>query len=497
MKSNFNLVGLAVLAGIASLSLAGCSGGGGGGVTPPPDTGGYVPNTPSQPAKPTNSARVTISTDYNGAPAKSVGVAVLDSGINPTHQEFTDNGGKNGVGGQIITGGLNVSQDIFQNVLGSSPQSSAYDTGRSVDDYTWHAGDSPHGNNVASIIAGSNIGYSGNASLFIEQITSGSTANANVLSYALGDAATRGASFANVSYEYDPVASYAIAKSNIAAGQQGFPDIALQKAVDNGLGVIVSAGNSSVSFSEANNTKANWTSDNPMLNQTLIVGALGGANSDQLAAYSDYAGEDPLVQSRFLVAPGTNMGADPTSNTGYGEFTGTSSATPVVTAAAATLKAYWSFMTPAQVEQRLLDTADKNFNALWSQNTCGASGTMNCGSYYFGQGRLDLKAALAPAGVVVTSTGASVPTGVSASSAPVQATSLSVPASMSSIQKQVQAASVGVQGFDSIGRNYTLNLAPSIGTSVDPTQALGNKMGGLMGSFMSKGSTSFTSFDQQ
>uniref|UniRef100_UPI002AD4CD7C S8 family serine peptidase n=1 Tax=Halothiobacillus sp. TaxID=1891311 RepID=UPI002AD4CD7C len=216
-----------------------------------------------------------------------------------------------------------------------------------------------------------------------------------------------------------------------------------------------------------------------------------------LASYSDYAGDNPLVQSRFLVASGTNMGADPTSNTAYGSFTGTSSATPVVTAAASTLKAYWSFMTPTQVEQRLLDTADKNFNALWSQNNCGTSGTLNCGTYTFGQGRLDLNAALAPAGVVVTATGASVPTGVSASSAPVQATSLTVPAAMASIQKQVQAASVGIQGFDSIGRNYTVNIAPSIGTAVDPSQALGNKMGGVMDSFMTKGATSFTAFDQQ
>jgi hypothetical protein len=68
---------------------------------------------------------------------------------------------------------------------------------------------------------------------------------------------------------------------------------------------------------------------------------------------------------------------------------------------------------------------------------------------------------------------------------------------MASIQKQVQAASVGVQGFDAIGRNYTLNLAPQVGAAVDPTQALGNKMGGVMSAFMDKGATTFTSFDQQ
>lgn len=501
MKSKFNLVGLAVLAGIASLSLAGCGGGGGGGVTPPPDTGGYVPNTPSQPAKPTNSARVTISTDYNGAPAKSVGVAVLDSGINPTHQEFTDNGGKNGVGGDIILGGIASSSVLFtkySSLYGPLPPADQFDP----NDFNWDGG-SAHGNNVASIIGGANIGYSGNASMYIEMITNDSTSDGVINAAALGDAADKGMSFSNLSSAMDVVTSYQAAADQVATEPAGSGvttfnnprDVqydSYQSMIKKGMGVIVSAGNEGINVSNG----ANWQSGNPMIPLTLVVGALDDSGNN-LASYSNFAGENPLVQSRFLVAPGTNMGANPSSNTDYSSFTGTSSAAPVVTAAAATLKAYWSFMTPAQVEQRLLDTADKNFNALWSQNTCGASGTMNCGSYYFGQGRLDLKAALAPAGVVVTSTGASVPTGVSASSAPVKATSLSVPASMSSIQKQVQAASVGVQGFDSIGRNYTLNLAPSIGTSVDPTQALGNKMGGLMGSFMSKGSTSFTSFDQQ
>lgn len=493
MKMKWNSVALAVAAAISVSALSGCASGGGGSPTP-----AYAPPS-TAPVAPVNNARVTITKDYNGAPAQSVGVAVLDSGINPTHQEFTDNGGKNGVGGNIVTGGILSSSILF------TKYSSLYGTMPSTvnpNDYNWDGG-SVHGNYVASIIGGANVGYSGNASMYIEKITDTTTADPTVIAAALGDAATKGMSFSNLSYGMDTVTSYQNAATQVAGEPAGSGVTVFNNAYDvqynefqsmisKGMGVVVSAGNNSANVSSG----ANWQSGNPMIPLTLVVGALD-STGNTLASYSNYAGENTLIQSRFLVAEGANTGADPTSNTGYSTFTGTSSAAPVVTAAAATLKSYWSFMTPTQVEQRLLDTADKNFNAQWSQNNCGSSGTLNCGSYYYGQGRLDLTAALAPAGVVVTATGTSVPTGVSAASAPVQATSLTVPAAMASIQKQVQAASVGVQGFDAIGRNYTLNLAPQVGAAVDPTQALGNKMGGVMSAFMDKGATTFTSFDQQ
>jgi subtilisin family serine protease len=490
-----SLVAAAIAAAGVSL-LSGCASGGGSG---PASTYAPLPPVQTAPVRPTNTARVTITKDYNGAPAQSVNVAVLDSGINPTHQEFTDNNGKNGVGGNIITGGITSSSLLYtkySSLYGALP------SGLNPNDYNWDNGN-VHGNYVASIIGGANIGYSGNASLYIEKITDTTTADPTVIAAALGDAASKGMSFSNLSYDMDPITTYQIAANTVAKEGAGSGVTVFNNAEDvqyneyrtvinKGMGVVISAGNSNLNVS----TDANWQSGNPVIPLTLIVGS-SDSTGNYLAPYSNYAGDNPLIQSRFLVAPGTNTGADPASNTSYGSFTGTSSAAPVVTAAAATLKSYWSFMTPTQVEQRLLDTTDKNFNALWSQNTCGTSGTLNCGTYYFGQGRLNLSAALAPAGVVVTSVGTAVPTSVTAQSAPIQATSLTVPASMASIQKQVQAASVGVQGFDAIGRNYTINLAPQVGASIDPAQALGNKIGGVMTTFMSNGSSRFTSFDQQ
>ncbi|ANJ66653.1 hypothetical protein A9404_04015 [Halothiobacillus diazotrophicus] len=495
-----NLLTLALLATTAA-TLAGC----GGGSSTPPDTGSYVPNPAPTPAPtyPTNSGRVTVTSDYAGAPAQSVTVAVLDSGINSQHQEFTDNGGKNGVGGAIVSGGINT-VNAYDNAYPTLPQTSG---NLDTTNYQWnssqYSNESYHGNFVASIIAGAHTGYSGDASLYIEKITGYGTASANVIDFGFSDAANNGAQFANLSFGYDPISEYQQTANyeNSVNGYQGTVRnatdadwVSWQNTISHGLGMVVSAGNNSLNFSTSHATAAGWNVNNPLYKQVLIVGALSSDNST-LASYSNYAGDDPNVQARFITAVGTNTGADPSTNTKYGQFMGTSSAAPIVTAAAATLKSYWSFMTPAQVEQRLLDTADKNFNSLWNQNNCGTSGALNCGSYYYGSGRLDLNAAMQPAGVVVTTTAASVPTSASAQSAPAAATGISVPASLAPVAASVKAASVGVQGFDAIGRNYTLNLAPSVSTFADPTQTVSYKMTGFAAKFMQSGQP-FKTLDQ-
>lgn len=509
--------------------LAGC---GGGGSSPPPDTSSYVPTpapTPTPPPTPAptpvpvspttppptagpsptatpnapvNQNRITTLTDYAGTPAQSVGVAVLDSGINPTHQEFTANSGLNGVGGPIVSGGINTNaamNNAYPSITGTSaPQDTT--------NYLYASGESNHGNFVASIIGGNNVGYTGDASLYIEKITTTDTADTATIAYGFGDAASKGMSFANLSYGLDPIGYYQQLADQVAAeraaGQTGINNLTdvqyaqYQNVISHGMGLVVSAGNTGTSFSATHNTSNTWSASNPLYGLTLIVGALDSTQK-ALASYSNYAGDDPNVQKRFLVAPGTNVGADPSSDTAYGNFSGTSSAAPVVTAAAATLKSYWSFMTPTQVAQRLLDTADKNFNAQWGIDTCGVLGNLNCGSYYFGQGRLDLPAAMQPAGVVVTTTAASVPTSASAQSAPAATTGLTVPAALAPIQQQVRAESVGIQGFDAIGRNYTLDLAPAINSVTDPTQTLGYQMQGFMTDFMDRGRSAFHAFENR
>lgn len=499
MISTKRILTFASIATLAAM-LSACGGGSS------PDPSNYVANPPQTPppapAYPTNAQRVTVTQDYNGAQGQSTKVAVLDTGVSSSHQEFTDNGGKNALGDSIISGGINAVNAMDNAYPTLTSTSGTLDTS----DYQYNPNggfENDHGNFVASIIGGAHIGFSGDASMYIEKISDNGTASGLVTAYAFGDAASKGNQFANLSWNLDPVSQYQYA-SDYEAGQGGFTSVnnmtdmiyaSYQKVLTAGMGMIVAAGNASASFSATNNTASNWKTSNPVYSLTLIVGALDSDNST-LAGYSNYAGDDANVQARFITAIGTNTGADPSSNTAYNTFMGTSSATPVVTAAAATLKTYWSFMTPAQIEQRLLDTADKNFNSLWSQNNCGASGTENCGAYYYGQGRLDLAAAMQPAGVVVTSVAATVPTAPSAQSAPVQATSLSIPASMGNIAQQVRAASVGIRGFDPIGRDYELNLKPAITTNTDPSLSLSAKMSGFGSRFLQAGSAVHTLSDQ-
>ncbi|MHB9022298.1 MAG: hypothetical protein ACYC3A_10780, partial [Halothiobacillus sp.] len=47
-----------------------------------------------------------------------------------------------------------------------------------------------------------------------------------------------------------------------------------------------------------------------------------------------------------------------------------------------------------QVQQAILTGANKTFASKYQENTCGASGKSNCGTYYFGAGMLDIKGAL-------------------------------------------------------------------------------------------------------
>lgn len=67
----------------------------------------------------------------------------------------------------------------------------------------------------------------------------------------------------------------------------------------------------------------------------------------------------------------------------------------------------WPHLDAATVTQHLLDTADQS-SPLFQSNTCGASGTANCGTYYLGQGEADILEALAPAGTLSVPTGSQV-----------------------------------------------------------------------------------------
>lgn len=110
----------------------------------------------------------------------------------------------------------------------------------------------------------------------------------------------------------------------------------------------------------------------------IFVGALSSSTTSyQLAGYSNKAGN---MADRYVVAVGSNVTTSVEGNVSL--FSGTSSATPVVTALAATILSKWPQLNGQQAGEVILATA----------KDIGAPGA----DEIFGSGLVDFKAALSP-----------------------------------------------------------------------------------------------------
>ena len=147
-----------------------------------------------------------------------------------------------------------------------------------------------------------------------------------------------------------------------------------------------------------------WLSRNASdVTRLLIVGALTGVGTTtakvDIATYSNIAGNDELIQSRFLMASGkvafangdnayngqSMSGSDPDGNGGN---VGTSYAAPRVAAYAAIVRQKFENLNAANTADILLATA--RYDTL----TCYP----NCNKSIYGQGEASLSRALAPVG---------------------------------------------------------------------------------------------------
>lgn len=435
-----------------AMSVAALTGCGGGSSSPPPgtdiDSSAYY----------FDGDRVTVERTASGEVASPVNVAVIDSGIDTAHREFQ---GDTDVGDAIFSGGI---------------------------DYTGE--DAPgtdtngHGTIVASILAGRDVGYAGNATLSsyrLPLINGGAGFYASDVLRASADAAAAGDLVLNLSMDavvVDPVSNYYHA--------QHFNDSTTLDRLDaidaSGAVAVAAAGNVAANFSVEVNADTTWDRSNPMYAQSLIVGALD--ESEQRASYSNYAGENSDVQGRFLVAKGYQTTAMAGTVDEYAQVFGTSVAVPEVSAALATLLAYWDFWTPEEAAQHLLNTTDRTFanqnanpNDDYGDASCGAGGNVDCGLYNFGQGRVDVAAALEPTGTPTVAVSATVPdAGSPGSGAPIDETAMAVPAGLGDAGEKIAAALSDVQVFDDLGRNYTADLSGTVNRQVDPTQELGFRM---------------------
>lgn len=407
-----------VLTVVAVAALAAC-GGGGSGVVIKPDTGAGS-STPTTGSVILNPASVTLTQDATGAAVQDVKVGVVDTGFLVNHFE--------------IDSKVLASQDFGG-------------TGIIADDVT------PHGTSVAQIIAGEKVGYSGNVDLILAKAANSSgSMNTTTISNSGTWALNQGAKVVNFStqltYEVD---------------LQTMKDMH-QSAVTHDAVMVMAAGNNNVSLTgQSTGYETVFSAGNEaMAANSLVVGAVDG---NVKANYSAYPGDDQAFQNQFIVANGTNYveannaTSSSASPAGLTAFAGTSSATPVVSAAAATIRAYWPHLLASETVNILLDSADKSFSSQYSQNTCGTSGTVNCGRYYFGEGKLDLDAALHPIGPTSIATGATVN---GSGSYAVQASALTLPAAFGDA---LAGKTVNAALFDGYGRDFTFNLLGRVGSA--------------------------------
>lgn len=423
------------LAVALALALSACGGGG--------SSGGTRPSDPEPiPTGPVNNLRVTIP---NGA---EVLVGVADSAVNTAHQEFSH--------GVIVA------------------------TAEFIDDPNPKPNGNNHGTGVAGVIAGRYVGYSGNTKLMIAKVVNSDgqlthrSAAAGLEWLAGAGAQVVNASFSNwLRISTRPEDGELTGYQAIAAN-----DVVLAVAAGNSsawnLSRAFHMGRADYELVTPPNQTGIFGAELPGLSDhTLIVGAL---NADGLTRWSASAfpGEDPRVQGRFLTAPTYQVGPNIAGTDTYSTSNGTSFSAPVVSAAAATLRSKWPHLNAPDTAQLLLDTADKAFSPLFQDSTCGVTGDVNCGSYYFGQGKLDLARALEPVGGLMFADADA----VDGPATPVGASALRLGAGFG----DAGAALAGLESaaFDAYGRDYAFKLSSLVRSHTTSRFQMGERMQAAM-----------------
>jgi hypothetical protein len=329
-----------------------------------------------------------------GITGKGVTIAVLDTGITASDTEFSQSG-KILQGYNAITGSANVTDQ------------------------------DGHGTHVAGIIAadrdGSGMfGIAYDARLLPIKVFAdngiGSTAYLDSgLQYVIGRA---------------PIVNMSLTTSS------SFNASTVQQAVNAGLLIIAAAGNSSAANPEwpARFAKEAWAN-----NQIIAVGAVDANN--QIASFSNRGGD---TAAWFLVAPGVNIPSTYLNNQ-YVYMSGTSMATPIVSAAAALIKQRWSYLRADQIANILFITA----------TDLGAPGI----DPIYGRGLLNIEKAMQPVGTVTTTTwnGASIK---------VLNTSITPSAATSALWNFASTGVLHIVGRDDFSRDFNIDLGSSVSRPV-------------------------------
>ncbi|MBD2149020.1 S8 family serine peptidase [Pseudanabaena sp. FACHB-1277] len=277
---------------------------------------------------------------------RSVVVAVIDTGVDYTHQDLAANMWKNP--GEIVGNGLDDDGNGFiDDIYG-------YDfinkDSNPMDDHS-------HGTHVAGTIGavGNNnlgvIGVSPNVSImglkFLGANGSGNTVNA---ARAVDYAVSKGAKIINASFGGGPYS------------QLMFD--ALSRANNVGVLFIAAAGND---YGNNNDTNPRYPSNYDLPN---VISVAATDHRDQLAFFSNYG-----ANTVDLGAPGVNI-LSTIPNNGYDFYDGTSMATPHVAGAAALLLAANSNLNVTQIRQTLMNTTDQ-MSSLQGKTVTGGRLNLN------------------------------------------------------------------------------------------------------------------------
>lgn len=322
-------------------------------------------------------------TTYTG---KGVKIAVIDTGINASHEDFYDSEGNCIISNKSAYFSSSDSSTTkrphtmnFGTTNGKNDVSSYENLLKGLSDYS-----GGHGTHVASLISSQingvgSVGIAPDAELIFIKCANekGVFPSRNWINGAIEYAIEVGADIINLSIQSYAVSNIKYGSSTSGTGYTDAPSVyasSIKKAWVNGIIIVSAAGNYNTEY-------ASYPANN---DNVICVGALANESYDTKAAYSNYGnggtkadanGNQVACGNIDLVAPGGGYGANAKSNNSYSNSSwgGTSFASPLVAGAIALYKEAHPEATQKNIIKALYDSC----YALSNEN-------------YFGNGRLDV-----------------------------------------------------------------------------------------------------------
>lgn len=326
-----------------------------------------------------------------------------------------------------------------------------------------------HGTAVASVMLGNGtdgqmIGFAPGASLFAGTIDySASLDWAKVGQYML-DAKTNGAIAVNNSWglltgsSADETVANADLQAEFASGSAATYLADVRSYIQSG--VVVFAAQNDYSATSIS-SMAGLPSAFPDLKNSWIavINAIPTLSGDTIIGAQRVSAPCAEAATYCMAANGQTVIVDTGATSGYGIGSGASFAAPQVTGALGLLAEAFPTLTPQQLRDRLLATANNSFYS-WIGTVTFAPGIVHGYNAEFGMGFLDLKAALLPIGItsIPKSSGSSLPA--------TQAVIVSSKASGNAVAASLSSAHILVQ--DQLGGNF---VAPAVSFTAAPVHS--------------------------